>query len=319
MKFSHRKLRLKRKYLKLIYFFSFILLILSVPLFVIQSQKPNQIQSRAQGVVPIQEPQCTSQGGQCQTGKLNEIGKPCSLSSGASGTVKYNFCPTQEGDIRCCVPNPVTQSNTNMVVTLDGIGPNAVVQSPARTATIKIFDNNGSLDTAKYTARDVLNYDPASGTFVNPKFNLGAVPDGSYQMIIQIEKYIDEQLISNDGANFTFAAGATIEVRPVRMRAGDIAPSPNGDNYINIIDYNVLIGCLPGAPANACLNKKIADLNDDGKVDQIDLNILQRNFGDTGFFFQTAEFKCEPDPTCDSGKNTLQLCSLLCTRKTKRA
>lgn len=76
---------------------------------------------------------------------------------------------------------------------------------------------------------------------------------------------------------------------------------------------------MPGSPAGACLNKKFADLNDDGAVDQKDLDLLQSNFGQSGFSFQTSEFSCEPDPTCNDGKGALQLCSLLCSKKTQRS
>ncbi|HVF69542.1 MAG TPA: dockerin type I domain-containing protein [Xanthomonadales bacterium] len=285
-----------------------------------QISKQKQIgTSRAQQSTPIQEASCTSQGGQCQSGKLNEIGKPCTLPNQTAGTVKYNFCPIQEGDIRCCVPNGAP-SSASMIVEFQGIGPNLNPQNPIRTVIIKIFKDGGPYDRASYAAEDTLIYDPQSGKFTNSNFNLGVIPEGKYQMVLQEEKYLDVQLRSKNGDKVLSVSGsAVVEVSPVLMIAGDLAPGVRGDNSINIIDYNALIGCLPGAPINACFNRNYADLNDDGKVDQIDLDILMSNFGENGFAFQTDQFKCEPDPSCGLEKSALQLCSLLCTKKSLRS
>lgn len=57
--------------------------------------------------------------------------------------------------------------------------------------------------------------------------------------------------------------------------SGDI----NGDNKIDILDYNILLGCysdmLPPISCNST-NKLRADLNNDGKVNQYDYNIFIR-------------------------------------------
>lgn len=285
-----------------------------------QIRKEKQIgSSRAEQSSPIQEATCTSKGGECQTGKLNEIGKPCTLSSLAPGVVRYNFCPAQEGNIRCCVPNGIA-TNADMKVEFQGIGPNANPQHASRSVTVKIFKDSDPLEAPAYATEDTLDYDQQSGKFINNNFSLGTIPDGKYQMVIQEEKYLDTQILSKTGDKVLSASGSAVsELSSVQMRAGDLAPGAKGDNYINIIDYNALIGCLPGAPSGACFNRDYADLNDDGKVDQIDLDILLLNFGENGFLFQTDKFKCEPDPSCGSEKGTLQLCSFLCTKKAQRS
>lgn len=284
--------------------------------------------SNAQGLSPIQEATCTNKGGECQTGKADQVGKPCALSDGTPGTVYFNLCASQPDDIRCCVPNgsPVDPGQekavykTNLTVKLQGIGPNSAPKNPTQSVTIKIFSSVGPLENADFVAQDTIAYDSATGSFVNSNFDLGSLPKGNYQMVIQIVKYLDKQLVNTNGqTTFSLSQGADVQIAAVEMRAGDIAPDSRGDNTVNIIDYNALIGCMPGAPAGACLNRDYADLNDDGRVDQIDLDILMSNFGDNGFAFQTDQFSCEPDPACNSGKDALQLCSLLCTRKTQRS
>ncbi len=306
-------------FFSIIFFFTLGFLVTNVLNTKIQKQTQT-IYSKAAG--PIQESQCTSLGGECQSGKLNSVGLPCNLSSGTPGIVKYNYCPTQEGDIRCCVPQaaPPQNSTVGMTVTLQGIGQNQAIQTPQRTATIKVYDAAGNFSSSAFVAQDTITYDSASGDFINANFNLGAVAAGDYQMVIQMDSYLDSQLTDKtDGDNkFTIEQGKGVQAEVVQMRAGDLAPSPNGDNHVNIIDYNAIIGCMPGAPPSACINKKYADLNDDGIVDQKDLDILMSDFGQTGFEFQTTQFKCEPDPTCNSGVGALQLCSLLCSKKSLR-
>lgn len=290
-------------------------------------QEKQTVKSQAQGLSPIQEATCTAKGGECQTGKSDQVGKECTLSDGKTkGTVIFNLCPQQSNDVRCCVPK--TSSNpdvpildkASLTVEFQGIGPNANPLNKTRYITIKIFKNEGPFERADYVAEDNIVYDGQDGKFKSNNFNLGALPDGKYQMVIQEERYLDAQLTNKNGDKaITVSGGVVVEMAPVTMIAGDLAPGERGDNFINIIDYNAIIGCMPGAPSNSCFNRDYADLNDDGKVDQIDFDILMKNFGEDGFAFQTDQFKCEPDPGCGAEKGSLQLCSLLCTKKTQRS
>ena len=62
---------------------------------------------------------------------------------------------------------------------------------------------------------------------------------------------------------------------PVALVAGDI----NGDNTLNILDYNVLVGCYSDLlPATDCddTRKVKADINDNGDVNQFDYNLFLR-------------------------------------------
>jgi len=56
---------------------------------------------------------------------------------------------------------------------------------------------------------------------------------------------------------------------------GDI---PDRDNELNLADYNIIIDCINSrGNCNESL-KRYADLNDDGKVDEVDLSILYAGF-----------------------------------------
>lgn len=74
---------------------------------------------------------------------------------------------------------------------------------------------------------------------------------------------------------------------------GDIAPAPRGDNYIDIQDYNALIACLQRD--KSCTNPSLADLNNNGMVNQQDLDILISNFGKNGLGFTIPQFTCFTD------------------------
>ncbi len=107
-------------------------------------------------------------------------------------------------------------------------------------------------------------------------------PTGSYFIKIKPSKYLTKEI----SVPITITAGTTTSFAPVSPVAGDI----NGDNKINIQDYNVLAGCFGNkAQSGSCTSKETpytgetgtifnADLNDDGAVDGIDYNTFLKNF-----------------------------------------
>lgn len=219
-----------------------------------------------------------------------------------------------------CGSNPDTQiqsnSSADVSVSLEGIGPGMTIKNPVRTADIKVISGAKTM----HTASGFLTYDKVSGNFVNHDFKLGAIASGSYKLVIQMEGYLDKELLSPDGSGlFVLGEGKVSKTVPSQLSAGDNAPTRGGDNVVDIIDYNALTGCMRGSPSGACQNLRLSDLNDDGVVDQKDLDILKKNFGESGFLVQSDEFTCDANPACGSGKDSLQMCSLLCTKKSKRS
>jgi Dockerin type I domain len=57
--------------------------------------------------------------------------------------------------------------------------------------------------------------------------------------------------------------------------SGDV----DGNNVVNILDYNDLMSCY-GSKANtpSCQYKTTSDLNDDGSIGGVDYNIILRAF-----------------------------------------
>ncbi|HUQ85731.1 MAG TPA: dockerin type I domain-containing protein [Candidatus Limnocylindrales bacterium] len=209
-----------------------------------------------------------------------------------------------------------SNSKADIEIALEGIGAGVSIKNPVRPAKIKIIKGNA----VSHNASDFLTYDKATGNFVNHNFDLGSVEPGTYQLVLQMDTYLDRELVGPDGnKEFVLGESKVSKTAPTQLSAGDSAPLPGGDNVINIIDYNALIGCMPGNKSSACSNKRTADLNDDGVVNQKDLDILRDNVGESGYLLQSEEYECKENPACGSGKDSIQMCSLLCTKKTQRS
>ena len=76
---------------------------------------------------------------------------------------------------------------------------------------------------------------------------------------------------------FSIASGQEVLVNEVSLTTGDI----NSDNFINAVDYNLLLDCLSNlTPPRDCSDqqkKAMADLTDDGAVNQFDYNLFLRD------------------------------------------
>jgi len=60
----------------------------------------------------------------------------------------------------------------------------------------------------------------------------------------------------------------------VMMVPGDVIR----DNEINLLDYNMMISCLQSTNCSIGLPSSMFDFNDDGIIDEVDLNILLSSF-----------------------------------------
>jgi hypothetical protein len=169
-------------------------------------------------------------------------------------------------------------------------------------------------------ATDTLTYNPKTGNYENPHFNITGFPKpfaaGEYKLNLHVDKYLNSQLVQGDGIpTLILSPEHTDTPTLVTLTPGDIAPA-GGDNIVDLQDYNTLVGCMGQANAMVCPNPKVADLNGDGVVDQKDLNLLQSHFGATGTSFTTQQFVCTQDPTCAKGNSTIQMCPLQCKIET---
>lgn len=174
-------------------------------------------------------------------------------------------------------------------------------------------NQNGQLSTtSSFTATDMVAFDSTTGNFTNPNFQL-TVAASAYELFLHIDGNLNRQLTQATGSTIFFMPQPqVIPLNIASIIAGDIEPHGKEDNIIDLIDYNILISCLGQPPTGACL---LADLDDDGVIDQKDLDLLSANFGVAGDAPFAPSFDCVPDPGCTSGNKTLQMCALKCNVK----
>jgi Dockerin type I domain len=258
---------------------------------------------------------CLNIGGQCagaEAGKCvpaavcGGVGDPKGINRGAVD------CPA--GSI-CCHQNPVAAIATHLQgigngTTASGAPENASPQTNTVTAVVTAIDDAGG-QAAGQTSTGTLTYNPKSGNYESQQFPMPNVAPGNYKLLVHMSNYLNQQVVGTDGSTTFSLPTQTVSSKVLAMLPGDVMPTPQGDNYIDIQDYNTLIGCLAN-DATACPNPTKVDLNNDGKVDNTDLQLLLDHFGSIGITPTTPRFVCAADPACASVKQTLQMCPMQC-------
>lgn len=142
-------------------------------------------------------------------------------------------------------------------------------QRQQRTLDIFVFNASGQ---QVVNTQGTINYDSTHG-FYSGTIDLGtALPIGSYTVKIKTDSYL-RRLIP--GIVKITSSATSLPLPAVTMVAGDV----NNDNTINILDYNMLMGCYSDIlPAAFCDSTRQGqtDLNDDGAVNQFDYNLFLR-------------------------------------------
>lgn len=168
----------------------------------------------------------------------------------------------------------------NVSVYLHGIGSSGDYLNPgnsllsnkrpfvSKTLTVYVYSIGNQLLLTK-TAN--ISYDDDKGYFKG-RVNMGnTLPSGSYIIKIKVDSYLIKRVPGSQ--QITALSEATIPT--VTLIAGDL----NGDNKIDTLDYNMLMGCYSDIfPATFCdmnrLNK--SDLSGDGRVNIQDYNLFLR-------------------------------------------
>lgn len=145
---------------------------------------------------------------------------------------------------------------------------------PQRPVIVDIFDN---ANTLVKTQQGIVAYDSASGLFKGTIGLEGTLANGFYTIKVKTNQFLRALVpgIHN------LAAGQTFELQKTTLVNGDI----NNDNMVNILDYNILIGCYSDlAPAVNCASGDDvrSDITDDGDVNQYDYNLFLRELTNQG-------------------------------------
>jgi hypothetical protein len=141
-----------------------------------------------------------------------------------------------------------------------GAGENTTLYPNYRTATI---DMTGSAGNKIDIAPTTLIFDGDTSSFqgtLNPNLTTGI-----YQIKVKLDTTLTKKAI------IAITAGKDTKVPTLALSNGDL----NGDNTINLIDYNIMISCYGG---KACESKIKADLNMDAIVDERDINLFYAEF-----------------------------------------
>ncbi len=140
-------------------------------------------------------------------------------------------------------------------------------KTKARTVTVEIRNN---ADQIVATGGCGVTYDTASGSFKGVAAVINLPSTGEYSIRVKetthLKKIIPGIHLLTKGQINTLPA--------VHLVAGDA----NGDNKINILDFNMLDDCFGNTANSACTTEKRqkTDFDDDGDVDVFDYNILLR-------------------------------------------
>lgn len=145
---------------------------------------------------------------------------------------------------------------------------------PQRPVIVDIYDNSNTLVK---TQQGTVSYDAESGLFKGIIGLEGAVYNGFYTIKVKTNQFLRALVpgIHN------LATGQTFEMQKTTLINGDI----NNDNMVNILDYNLLIGCYSDlAPATNCASgdEVRSDITDDGHVNQFDYNLFLRELTNQG-------------------------------------
>ncbi len=175
-------------------------------------------------------------------------------------------------------PSPAT-GNTVLAISLnlEGISIEKTPQGVAkgnpnpkkktRSTTIELLNANNQIVSTRTID---LAYDSASGLFKGTA-NLGnSFASGNYLIKIRTERYLKRLF----PGILNIIAGQAFTVPTLTLLAGDV----NGDNELNMLDYNIFVSCF-GAKATkaSCTDKVSADVNDDEVIDGVDYNLFAQS------------------------------------------
>lgn len=148
----------------------------------------------------------------------------------------------------------------------DNVNPKGGNKNPHNTQkllTALVYNTTNQLVAS---VSGLVTYVPSTGRF-NGTIDVGKLPTGTYIIRIQVPQYLHALVPGIQ----QITAGQMNLMPTTTLVTGDI----DGDNRIDISDYNILISCYnQTAPTPNCTQQQLvlSDLTDDGYVDLLDYN-----------------------------------------------
>lgn len=149
------------------------------------------------------------------------------------------------------------------------LGLNSAPIHPQREGTISLVDENAHLVK---TVSGIMQYSSADGFYAGT-FALGTTfPTGVYNIKLRMSNTLVK----------LFPTAMKITTATNNSQSGDkptlIPGDLNNDNTLGVIDWTLMIACIKNEASCTENVRKLADLNDNGKIDELDVQILQRGF-----------------------------------------
>ncbi len=190
---------------------------------------------------------------------------------------------------------PIPSTTLSLAIFLHGVGlsgdnvnennsdlSNKMPLHPERNLIVEFTNDQNKLLA---TANTTITYNSDLGDFIGTVPVPNVVGNGSYNITVKTDKYL-RKLVSGI-QNLRLYQMNTLP--KITLTAGDV----NGDNKLDLLDYNILLECgygtiddLPMTDPNSLFNSPTcqedqanaanADLNDDGIIDSQDFNLFIR-------------------------------------------
>lgn len=169
-------------------------------------------------------------------------------------------------------PKRLQRSVTFFLYSPDANSLNRAVKPLYTLKTTAYFDTNPSSPT--YTAYVIKGFDFG-----------GEIKKGSYQITFRTDESLRTLIKENPenigGKLFEFNRNSRIQKLPIQtVYMGDTLPE-EGDNTVDISDYNAFINCFGERSADkTCTGQNYGDFDDNGVIDGVDYNLLLRTFSE---------------------------------------
>lgn len=190
------------------------------------------------------------------------LGNTIACQGAITPTLPPSFSPTPQPSLTITPTTNPTTASVSLSILLPGIG-----ERTGDNRTPQRRDREVSVTLTNAQNQEVKT---VSGTlaFANTKYSgtvsLGTVAAGSYSAKVRLDNTLKKRV-----AILSITIGQTTHISDLALVSGDI----DVNNVLDLLDYNSIISC---ARNPSCSQKTLTDLNDDGMVEEKDINIFLR-------------------------------------------
>jgi hypothetical protein len=142
-----------------------------------------------------------------------------------------------------------------------------------KNIAISVYNTSNNLVLIK---NDTILYNESKGAYTG-EIEMDTLQSGTYIVKIKVNSHLQKRA----GTTIRITRGLTVNIPSVILAAGDI----NGDNRIDVLDYNILRGCYSNVlPPTFCDDRRLllSDISGDDNVDELDYNLFLREIGQVG-------------------------------------